>query len=73
MKELKLYQCEICGTQYKSKTECDNCEKSHKKELKIIHMRFLPYKNSEDGFPTAIVMKDANSDIGYWYEKRGKA
>ena len=73
MKELKLYQCEICGTQYKSKTECEKCEKSHKKGLKMTYMKFLPYKNSEDGFPTAIVMKDANSDIGYWYEKRGRA
>lgn len=35
MKELKLYQCEICGTQYKSKTECEKCEKSHKKGLKM--------------------------------------
>lgn len=73
MKELKLYQCEICKTQYKSETECEKCEKSHKKELKTTNMKFLSYKNSEDGFPTAIVMKDANSDIGYWYEKRRKA
>ena len=29
MKELKLYQCEICGTQYKEKTACTKCEKSH--------------------------------------------
>ena len=73
MKELKLYQCEICGMQYKSKTECEKCEKSHKKGIKITLMEFLPYKNSEDGFPTAIVMQDENGNGAYWYEKRGKA
>ena len=60
MKKLKLYQCE-------------KCEKTHKKGLKMTFIKFFLYKNSEDGFPTAVFMKDANSDIGYWYDKRERA
>ena len=35
MKELKLYACEHCGTQYKNKAEAEKCETSHKTKLKI--------------------------------------
>lgn len=29
MKELKLYQCEICGAQYKSQKTAEECEAYH--------------------------------------------
>lgn len=30
MKELKLYLCEHCGTQYKEKEKAKECEKGHR-------------------------------------------
>ena len=30
MKELKLFVCEYCGTQYKDKEKAKECEKVHK-------------------------------------------
>lgn len=35
MKELKLFICECCGTQYKDKIEAKKCEDSHKTKLKV--------------------------------------
>lgn len=35
MKKLELYQCEVCGTQYKSKQECLACETSHIRPVRI--------------------------------------
>lgn len=54
MKELKLYQCEICGTQYKEKMACTKCEKSHLQPCKIVHCRYVPYGNNIKGYPVAI-------------------
>lgn len=31
MKKIDLYQCEICGTQFKSKEDCVKCEKGTRK------------------------------------------
>ena len=34
MKELKLYQCELCGTKYTDRNEAKKCEKYHVKDFK---------------------------------------
>lgn len=47
MKKIDLYQCEICGTQFKSKEDCVKCEKGHQKELHIVKTRYLPYTGRE--------------------------
>lgn len=54
MKELKLYQCEICGTQYKVKNECKECEKRHIKPKKINGTRYLNFKDNNKGYPVSI-------------------
>lgn len=61
MKKLELYQCEICGTQYKDKAECVECEKSHVPGTKIIGYKYTP-KNvgSKDGLPVKITVKFEN-------------
>ena len=43
MKELKLYQCEICGTQYNNRKFTEECEAYHKipKEVAAIKYRSL--------------------------------
>ena len=55
MKELKLYQCEVCGTQYKSKQECQDCESYHIKPVKVSGTKWIP-KNAggSDGLPVKI-------------------
>ncbi len=54
MKELKLYQCEICGTQYKNKAECKECEKRHIKPKGITGTRYLNFKDNKKGYPVLI-------------------
>lgn len=36
MKELKLYECEICHTKYAERLKAQKCEKSHVGDPKII-------------------------------------
>lgn len=57
MKELKLYQCEICGTQYKNKADCKECEKRHIKAKKITDTRYLNFKNDNTGYPVSITVE----------------
>ena len=35
MKETTLWKCDICGTEYRDKKQCQKCESNHKKEGKI--------------------------------------
>lgn len=58
MKEIKLYQCGICHTQYREKSECVNCEKNHKTDLEIIEQRHRPNRDDRSGFPIRIIVKD---------------
>ena len=61
MKKLELYQCEICGTQYKDKIVCEECEKSHIKPYSISGMKYYA-KNvgSSDGLPVKITVTFEN-------------
>lgn len=56
MKKLELYQCEVCGTQYKSMLECTECETRHMKELRIVKSRYLPFTQDRSGMPTTITL-----------------
>lgn len=40
MKEIKLYQCEICGTKYAEKLKAKECEKYHAKDLIISDCKY---------------------------------
>lgn len=42
MKELKLYQCEICKTQYNEKRKAVECEKSHLPYIAVMNSRYKP-------------------------------
>ena len=63
MKEIKLYQCSICGTQYAERRTCMECEGSHKTKLKIFKMKFVAFKNNKQGWPIRISVQNANGDI----------
>ncbi len=51
MKELKIYQCEICGTRYPSEEKAKECEENHVTNLKIINCIHWKKVSCEDGFP----------------------
>ena len=50
MKEVKLFQCELCGVSYKDKQKCEQCEKSHVKPVKIVGRKF----NNRPGYPSQV-------------------
>lgn len=66
MKELKLYQCEICGTNYNDKKKATDCEKSHKPWAYIIDNRYKANSKYPETF--TIVFADNHKIIYY----RGK-
>lgn len=48
MKEVKLYECEICGVRFKAEDEAKECESAHKKIIAINKQRYCrrePYPN----------------------------
>lgn len=53
MKEIKMYQCEICGEAYNDEQKARDCENSHINKFEI-HPVFQPYTLSLDGFPLKI-------------------
>ena len=49
MKEVKHYICDICHTEYNNKCQCQQCEKSHKKSMRIIREHYVPQtQNKKD-------------------------
>lgn len=56
MKKIDLYVCEICGTQYKEKEKCQECEKNHIRPVQIIDEKYMP-KNCNGEYPIYIVVK----------------
>lgn len=50
MKKIEKYRCEICKTEYSDKTDCLQCEKSHKTPVEITDTRYLPYSRVCDYF-----------------------
>ncbi len=52
MKELKVYQCEICGENFKTEELARAHEKCHKKNLSIVGKTYE--RNDPRGFPRII-------------------
>lgn len=61
MKELKLYQCEVCGTQYADKLKAKECEKYHATDLEISDCKYRGM-NVGGGFPVKIWVKSKNGE-----------
>lgn len=61
MKEIKLYQCSICHTQYADRNECKRCEAAHKQKLELKEAYYRPYKDNHSGFPTRIMVIDTKT------------
>lgn len=66
MKELKLYQCELCGSQFKTVEEAQECEREHKKNLRVIGKT---YSVSEVcGFPEFITVASEDPSFSAIYQ-----
>lgn len=71
MEELKIYRCEICGTTYSKKIECQECERGHRKPRDMKPMKYLPISQDKTGYPMYIEVKmDNGKTVGY--ERREK-
>ena len=57
MKETTHWKCEVCGIEYRDKKKCEQCETGHKKNGKIINMRYLPYTSNQPRYPDIITVK----------------
>ena len=60
MKELKLYQCEICFTQYSSERAAIDCEQSHRKIVKVKESKYRSQKSNLRGYPDRITVEFDN-------------
>ena len=66
MKELKMYQCEVCGTQFADKKKAEECEHKHRKVIKMISAKYRPYTSAKDGIPDNIIVEfDDGKKIRY--------
>ena len=66
MKELKLYQCEICNTQYASKQYAEECEKSHKIIKAVVPLKYRSLKSNPEGYPDSVkIIFDNDEEIRY--------
>ena len=63
MKETKLFVCEACGTTYKDKNKCMECEKNHVKPVKIVGKKFVSLGDNRKGYPVhiSVLMEDGVS------------
>lgn len=62
MKEVNLYQCEICGTQYSSSKAAQDCEKSHKTIESIESAKYRSVGYNQDGYPDKISVKFTDNE-----------
>lgn len=62
MKETKLYICDYCGTQYKERLKCQECEKGHKKIKSIDSCKYVSIKGDATGYPSKIIIVMDNGE-----------
>lgn len=62
MKEVKQYICDICGTQYKDKEKCKDCESMHHQPVKIDGAVWVFMKSNGSGYPTKVHIKMSNGE-----------
>nr|DAS60465.1 MAG TPA: C2H2 type zinc-finger protein [Caudoviricetes sp.] len=62
MKELKLYQCELCKTQYADKEEAKRCEQYHVRGLEIDCCSYRGMNETSEKFPVKIWVKSKNGE-----------
>ena len=69
MKEIKTYQCELCGRQFETAEYAQECEREHKKNLRVIGQTYS--RNEVYGFPNFITVasEDPSFSAVYSYDR----
>ena len=65
MRKVEHYICELCGTEYAGRQQCEACENSHKQPLRIVKADYNSNLKDETGFPASI-------DVAFRCGKSGK-
>ncbi len=66
MKQIKLYVCELCGTQFANKADAEKCEKFHRFPKLVTPGSFKPFTMNGDGYPDKVLVNfDDGSQIQY--------
>lgn len=68
MKELTIYQCEVCGNKYSNKIECGMCESKHINPVEIVG--YCPERALFDFYPSYVEIKFDNGEIRKYYFDR---
>lgn len=57
MKELTKYKCDYCGTEYKEKSNAQQCEDNHKVNATISRRHYLNYAQDKSGYPQKVYIQ----------------
>lgn len=57
MKQVNLFVCEYCNTQYKDKDRAIECEKHHKRIKKIVSAKYRSINSCADGIPDYVTVE----------------
>jgi len=60
MKEIKVFACEFCNTEYKEKREAIECEQHHKKIKSVTACDYSSKDLGENGYPESILVEFDN-------------
>ena len=63
MKKVEHYICEVCGTEYKDKKRCADCEKGHIKPVEIYTSKYLSLDKNAKGYPSSINIKMEDGNL----------
>lgn len=63
MKEVKHYICEMCGTEYKDKKRCNDCEHGHVRPVAICQARYIPISDNAKGYPLSISIEMEDGEV----------
>lgn len=63
MKKVEHYICDVCHTEYNSKCQCQQCEKSHKKTVKVVAAHYISVTQNAKGFPQKIEVEFEGGEV----------
>lgn len=68
MKEVTLFCCEICGTEYPDKESAENCERFHKIPVSCKGANWKQKDPRHEGYPFSVIVEFSDgSHIKYGY------
>lgn len=65
MQKVEQYICEVCGTEYKDKSICEQCETGHIKPVEIKSAKFYPVGKG-NRYPVSVSIEMDNGEIAVY-------